>query len=93
MNVPDTVKMKPIPMHNVIRNFLDDGVWSSSNNYVLSTEAKSGKAVGVDASWALGVIAGIAGTLVAIVIIALLARRRQHPPMQYEGKRIWITVI
>lgn len=59
------------------------------NNYnVLSTEAKSGKTVGVDASWALGVIAGIAGTLVAIVVIALIARRRQHPPMQYEGKGI-----
>ncbi|XP_050561396.1 synaptogenesis protein syg-2 isoform X1 [Spodoptera frugiperda] len=51
----------------------------------LHTEAKSGKAVGVDASWALGVIAGIAGTLVVIVVIALLARRRQHQPMQYEA--------
>ena len=60
----------------------------SFNNPFLSTEAKSGKTVGVDASWALGVIAGIAGTLVAIVVIALIARRRQHPPMQYEGKII-----
>ncbi|XP_075972133.1 kin of IRRE-like protein 2 isoform X2 [Anticarsia gemmatalis] len=50
----------------------------------LHTESKA-KAAGVDASWALGIIAGIAGTLIVIVIITLLARRRQHPPMQYEA--------
>ncbi|KAG6463570.1 hypothetical protein O3G_MSEX013951, partial [Manduca sexta] len=39
----------------------------------------------VDTSWALGIIAGIAATLISIVIIALLARRRHHRPMQYEA--------
>ncbi|CAB3228781.1 unnamed protein product [Arctia plantaginis] len=51
----------------------------------LPTGANSGKGGSVDASWALGIIVGIAGTLVVIVIITLLARRRQHPPMQYEA--------
>lgn len=46
----------------------------------------------VDASWALGIIAGTIGTLVAVAIIALLARRRHHRPLQYEGKYVYFTI-
>ncbi|XP_028164634.1 hemicentin-1-like, partial [Ostrinia furnacalis] len=49
----------------------------------LHTEAKA-SAGNVDTSWALGIIAGTIGTLAAVAVIALLARRRHHRPMQYE---------
>ncbi|XP_026491484.2 nephrin-like [Vanessa tameamea] len=49
----------------------------------LHTEAQNN--VGrIDASWALGIIAGAVGTLAAVAIIALLARKR-HRPLQYEA--------
>ncbi|CAH0721447.1 unnamed protein product, partial [Brenthis ino] len=48
----------------------------------LHTEAKS--TGNIDTSWALGIIAGAVGTLLFIVIIALLARKR-HQPLQYEA--------
>ncbi|XP_045520982.1 hemicentin-1-like [Pieris brassicae] len=49
----------------------------------LHTEAKSNH-VGVDTSWALGIIAGIIGTLAVLATLALLARKR-HRPLQYEA--------
>lgn len=51
----------------------------------LSTDTKSEKTSGVSANWMLAIIAGITGTLVVIILIYMLAKRRQHPPMQYEG--------
>lgn len=52
------------------------------------TEAKTASSVNVDTSWALGIIAGIIGTLAIVVIIAVLARKRHHQPLQYEGKMV-----
>jgi hypothetical protein len=40
----------------------------------------------MNASWVLGIIAGTVVTLAAVTVIALLARRRHHRPMQYEGR-------
>ncbi|RVE52253.1 hypothetical protein evm_003043 [Chilo suppressalis] len=51
----------------------------------LHTEAKTTSSGNVDASWMLGIIAGTIGTLAAVVIIAMLARRRHHRPRQYEA--------
>ncbi|XP_026326855.1 nephrin-like [Hyposmocoma kahamanoa] len=50
----------------------------------IHTEAKTAS-VNVDTSWALGIIAGIIGTLAVVVIIAVMARKRHHRPMQYEA--------
>lgn len=49
------------------------------------TEAKHSNLSSIDTSWALGIIAGAIGTLVAVAIVALLARKRHHRPLQYEG--------
>ncbi|XP_014358166.2 nephrin [Papilio machaon] len=50
----------------------------------LQTEANT-RSNRVDSSWALGIIAGIAGTLIAVTIIALVAKRKHHRPLQYEA--------
>lgn len=39
----------------------------------------------IDTNWALGIVAGALGTLAAVAVIAVLARRRQRP-MEYDGK-------
>ncbi|XP_059051345.1 synaptogenesis protein syg-2-like [Achroia grisella] len=51
----------------------------------LHTEAKTINSGSMDASWALGIVAGTGGTLAAVAVIALLARRRHHRPLQYEA--------
>ncbi|XP_053600327.1 nephrin-like isoform X1 [Plodia interpunctella] len=51
----------------------------------LHTEAKTINSSTMDTSWALGIIAGTGGTLAVVTVIALLARRRHHQPMQYEA--------
>ncbi|XP_049865567.1 synaptogenesis protein syg-2-like [Pectinophora gossypiella] len=51
----------------------------------LHTEAKTASNVKMDTSWALGIIAGAVGTLAVVIVIAILARRRHHRPMQYEA--------
>ncbi|XP_063636218.1 nephrin-like [Cydia splendana] len=51
----------------------------------LHTEAKTINGSSMEAGWALGIIAGTVGTLVVVAVIALLARRRHHRPMQYEA--------
>ncbi|CAH2092461.1 unnamed protein product [Euphydryas editha] len=50
----------------------------------LHTEAQN-TMVNIDSSWALGIIAGAVGTLAAVAIIALLARKRHHRPLHYEA--------
>ncbi|CAK1578731.1 unnamed protein product [Parnassius mnemosyne] len=50
----------------------------------LQTEANT-RNTNVDSSWALGIVAGIVGTLIAVAIIALVARRKHHRPIQYEA--------
>ncbi|CAG9792224.1 unnamed protein product [Diatraea saccharalis] len=56
-----------------------------SDSTTLRVHTLSRLALHTDASWMLGIIAGIIGTLAAVVIIALLARRRHHGPRQYEA--------
>ncbi|KAL4709359.1 hypothetical protein ACJJTC_007091 [Scirpophaga incertulas] len=51
----------------------------------LHTEAKTTSNVNVDPSWVFGIIAGAVGTLAAVAVIAVLARRRHRRPMQYEA--------
>ncbi|XP_039746464.1 hemicentin-1-like [Pararge aegeria] len=51
----------------------------------LHTEAKHSNISNMDTSWALGIIAGAVGTLIAVAIVALLARKRHHRPLQYEA--------
>ncbi|XP_041972708.1 nephrin-like [Aricia agestis] len=49
----------------------------------LHTEAKTMS--NIDASWVLGIVAGAVGTLAMVAIIAMMARRRHHQPLQYEA--------
>ncbi|CAH2210653.1 jg12117 [Pararge aegeria aegeria] len=51
----------------------------------LLLEAKHSNISNMDTSWALGIIAGAVGTLIAVAIVALLARKRHHRPLQYEA--------
>ncbi|XP_073967206.1 protein turtle-like [Choristoneura fumiferana] len=55
------------------------------SSLALHTEAKTTNSHGMEAGWALGIVAGTLGTLIVVTIIALLARRRHHRPMQYEA--------
>nr|XP_032512067.1 hemicentin-2-like [Danaus plexippus plexippus] len=48
----------------------------------LHTEAKNNYMI-IDTNWALGIVAGALGTLAAVAVIAVLARRRQRP-MEYD---------
>ncbi|CAG9563368.1 unnamed protein product [Danaus chrysippus] len=48
----------------------------------LHTEAKNNYMI-IDTNWALGIVAGALGTLAAVAVITVLARRRQRP-LEYD---------
>ncbi|XP_072941925.1 kin of IRRE-like protein 2 [Epargyreus clarus] len=51
----------------------------------LHTEAKTTTMGNIDTGWAVGVVVGGVGTVIAVAIIVLLARKRQRRPIQCEA--------